>query len=406
MKLPEKHANLLLDGNMLMLRRRITVFARIGACLALAVAAFGCSTPVLDQARTAYYNNNPQVGLDALEDAAIPDRDRILYLMERGTLHQLNGDYHKSQSDYNEANSLLTQMDTLSVSRGVGSMIASDNILNFYGYPFERTYLHVMAALTYMAESDWQGAGVEARRIINSTKTSVLLDFPDDAFSHYLAGLCLEFVDDFSNARVQYRKASSLSSVLDVTDYGFLVNEGTINLEDSTTQPPPPMKGQAYIVCIVLLDRIADYSIAYPSQSKVTPVVEFSSNGKVLGTAPTIVDLGHLSSKSESELILKKAAKTGTRVAAKMVAVDQVADENGLLGFMLYLLLFSLEQPDYRHWETLPKFINLARFPCPADIKTLDVSVKNCRGEPKRSIKVTESIRRSGLLLMTFERGF
>jgi len=406
MKLHAKPVSRLLDGNMQKLRRRITVFAQAGICLALAVLAFGCSTPVLDQARNAYYDNNPQAGLDLLQEASIPDRDEILFCMEKGTLHQLNGDFKESQSEYNQADTLLTQMDTLSISRGAGSMVASDNLLNFYGYPFERTYLHVMDALSYLATGDFQGAGVEARRIIKSQTNEERGEFPEDAFSHYLAGLCLELVDDPANSRVQYRKASKICENLDISDYGMIVREGTIDPEKKKSQPPPPLKDQTYMVCIVLLDRIGDYSQSYPSRTAIPPVVEFSHDGKVLGKAVTMTDLGYLAIKSESLLAVKKAAKTGARIAAKMVVVDDVSEHNGLMGFLLYMLLFSLEQPDYRHWETLPKHINVARFPCPPDLKTLDITVTNRQGTTKRQVAITKPIQHKGLLLVTFERGF
>jgi hypothetical protein len=285
-------------------------------------------------------------------------------------------------------------------------MVASDNLLNFYGYPFERTYLHVMNALNYLALSRWQGAGVEARRIIKTLKKDELGDYPEDAFSRYLAGVCFDLVDDHTNARVEYRKASRISKQVDVSDWGMLVPEGSIDPDKPKTQPPAPSKEQANLVCIILLGRIGDYSVSWPRKSAVTPVVTISHQGKVLGRAVTLTDLGWLAQESERQEAIKKAAKTGARVAAKVAVVDSVSDNNGLLGFFLYVILFSLEQPDFRHWETLPRFINVARIQCPADLETLELSVSNGCCSGKRSLAITRQIQHKGLLMVTFERGF
>jgi hypothetical protein len=379
----------------------------MGTCLIAALIAAGCATPVLDKARLKYYENQPQAGLEALTDADVPERDKVIFLMERGSLYQLDGQYEESARDFNQADALLRRRDTLSVTHGAASIIANDNMLNFYGYPFERTYLHVINVFNYLALSRWQGAGVEARRIIKTLKQGELGKYPADAFSRYLAGLCFELVDDPSNARVEYRKASLISKLVDVSDYGMLVAEGSINPDDSSSQPPPPNRNQSYLVCIILLGRIGDYSMSWPRGSETTPIVTLSYNGKELGKAVTLADLGGLAAESEKQLALKKAAKTGARVAAKVAVVDSVSEDHEVMGFLLYLLLFSMEQPDFRHWETLPRFINVARVPCPPNLKTLELSVE---GEGyltgKRTVSVTHQIQHKGLLMVTFERGF
>jgi len=380
------------------LRRNLTTLVRIEACLTLSILAFGCSTPTLDQARVAYYNNQPQLGLDTLNKADIPERDKILFLMERGSLYQLQKNYHDGIRDLNDADILFGQTDTLSVTRGASSIVANDNALNFYGYPFERTYLHVINALNYIAAADWQGAGVEGRRIIKNLKPENIGDFPEDAFSRYLAGLCMELVDDPSNARVEYRKASQISKTADISDSGFLVADGQIDPKKTSTQPPAPQKDQTYLVCMVLIGRIADYSKSLPSKSKTTPIIKISGNGKKLGDAVTIVDLSGLAHDSESQWAAIHAAKTAARIAGKIVISDSVSEQNGLVGALLYITLMMLEQPDFRHWETLPRYINLARVPCPADLKTIDLTI----GTKKITIK--RPIQKQGKLFITFER--
>jgi len=353
---------------------------------------------VLDQARETYYNNEPHAGIEALNEASVPERDKILFLMERGSLHQLEADYPRSISDLNDANALLRQMDTLSVTRGAGSLVANDNVLNFYGYPFERTYLHVINALNYLVVNDWQGAGVEGRRIIKTLKAENIKEFPEDAFSRYLAGLCMELVDDPANARVEYRKASKISKTLDVSDSGLLLPEGQIDIENPETQPPAPPKDQAYLICIILTGRIADYSKSIPDNESNPPVITISSNGETLGDAVAIVDMGTLAFDSEAQRAVLHAAKTAARIAGKIAIADSVSDHSGLLGALVYMTLMALEQPDVRHWETLPRHISLARLPCPADLKTIELTIGT------KEITIKRPIQKQGHLFITFER--
>lgn len=379
-------------------------FIQTSLCLFIALFSIGCSTPVLDHARTSYYKNTPQAGIKALNNASIPKRDKILFHMERGALYQLDADYKQSTIDFNDADALYSQMDTLSVTRGAGSMVASDNVLNFYGYPFERTYLHVINGLNYMALNDWQGAGVEGRRIINSLKPENIGKFPKDAFSRYFAGLCMELVDDPANARVEYRHASKISKNLDVSDNGMLLAEGAIDLENDQTQPPAPPKAQTYLVCIILSGRIADYSRSLPAKNIKPPRISIFADGTSLGNAVTIVDLGNLALKSEAEWAVLHAAKTAARVAGKVAISDSISKHNDLVGSLVYLVLMSLEQPDFRHWETLPRFISIARTPCPADLSSVELSVITAKGSKR--LKITRPIQKQGNLFITFDRIF
>ncbi len=362
----------------------------------------GCSTPVLDRARTAYYNGDPNAALQHLEGAEIPERDRVLFLMERGTIYQAAGQFPESAHDYNEANDLLGKMDTLSVSRGVGSMVINDNMLNFYGYPFERSYLHVLSAMTYMAEGDWQGAGVEGRRIINSLKPEILGDYPEDVFSRYMAGLCMELVDDPSNARVEYRKASKISDSLAISDTGHISLKNGDLATGLKNGPVPEASGDHELICIVMMGRVADYSSRPPTGGRQEPTVGILYDDKMLGYAYNMVDLSYLAALSEQQVILKTGVKTTGRVVGKCMVVDAVSDHNEWAGLATWMILFMLEQPDFRHWETLPRFINVGRISCPDGLDYIELSISGV----KHSYRLSSPIKQRGVLFISFDRVF
>ncbi len=208
----------------------------------------------------------------------------------------------------------------------------------------------------------------------------------------------MELVDDPANARVEYRKASKISKTLDVSDSGLLLPEGQIDIENPETQPPAPPKDQAYLICIILTGRIADYSKSIPDNESKPPVITISSNGETLGDAVAIVDMGTLAFDSEAQRAVLHAAKTAARIAGKIAIADSVSDHNGLLGALVYMTLMALEQPDVRHWETLPRHISLARLPCPADLKTIELTIGT------KEITIKRPIQKQGHLFITFER--
>ena len=403
MKLHVKPANLLSDGKMQSLRRRcFNIITVVATTTVMIVFMSGCSTPVLDRARAAYYNGDPDAALVHLENLEVPDRDRILVLMERGTIYQAAGKYPESAHDYNEAYELLGKMDTLSVSRGASSLVVNDNMLNFYGYPFERSYLHVFSAMTYMAQADWQGAGVEGRRIINSLKPDKIKDYPEDTFSRYMAGLCMELVDDPSNARVEYRKASALSAALDISDTGEIsLKKGNLaaGLEGG---PVSAGVGEHELICIVMMGRIADYSVSPPYGSGQSPVVGLRYKDQALGYAYNMVDLSYMAALSERQVVLKTGVKTTGRVVGKWMVADAVSEQNEWAGLATWIVLFMLEQPDYRHWETLPRYINVGRVSCPDGLDQIELSFQGI----KHSYRLSAPVKQNGVLFLTFNRVF
>lgn len=366
----------------------------------------GCATHTLERARKAYYSGRSDDAIKILNNARIANRDRILFLMERGSVYQAAGQYKDSVRDFNDIHDLLEQSETKSVSRGAASILINDNALMFRGYPLERTYLHVMAALSYLADGNWADAAVEARRILNTLKPGELGGYPEDAFSRYLAGVCLELVDDISNPRVQYRKASELALDFIITDNGIILpksdkEEKIIDSRDNIYQE------ESELVCFILVGRVADYSAAIPAgKNGYKPFTEIQYNGKRLGMAYTLTDVRRLASVSEEKLAAAKAARAAARVAAKGTIAYQIQRQNPALGFLTWFILSALEQPDYRHWETLPHYIQAARISCPSDIDHLDLIIHGPLGNRLHKVRINKPLNKKGSLFVTFVRKF
>ncbi len=384
----------------------VSTASRAWVVLLAVLIITGCASSHLENARREFYNGDPRQALTLLDEKKISARDRILFLMERGTLYQAAGQYDKSVIDFNTAHDLLEQNETLSVTRGATSMIINDNALMFRGYPFERTYLHVMAALSYLGLGNRQDAAVEARRIINTLKPDDVGEYPQDAFSHYIAALCLELVGDWANARVRYRKASALSPTVAIDDSGQLApnnEEGAPTLSANDTF----LHTGAELILFMLNGRVADDSTnRHALTADTSPYTKIYAGEKLLGRTYTLTDTRYLAAASEEKVAALKAAKTVGRVAAKRAIANEIMEEEPLLGSLAWVLLLAFEQPDLRQWETLPRYFEVARFPCPADLDQLTLTIDPSRGDAIRLFRISVSTPKTGPKFIGFVRDF
>jgi hypothetical protein len=365
-------------------------------CL-LGIFFSGCATTSIDSARSAFYRG-ADAPLETLPDPnLVPEKDRVLFLMERGTALQAAGRYEDSVQDFIDASDLIDKLETLSVSKGATSMVVNDTVQNYRGVPYERTLVHGLASLNHMALGRWNDAAVEARRIIRSLSPEVKSDYPEDAFSRYLAGFCLELTDDPSNAALQYRKASELLPDLRIDDRTGYLYPGT-NLVNTADVPAAPRNGTE-LVCFVMLGRSPrGYETFDRSTSRPSSVhAEFYAGDRYLGRSYNLADTHQLARETEAKLAARKAAKTAGRIVVKEAIADSLESETDeeWVGFLARMILIGLlERPDVRRWETLPRYLQVARFPCPDDLEGYRVVIKDNAGQTFRSLQVNQPIQR------------
>ena len=211
--------------------RRVSMCLRpVGLVVLTALILCGCATPALDSARSNFYAGKYDKACETLDSAKIPENNQVLFRMERGTIRLFAGHYESSAQDYIEASDQLDKLETYSLSKGAASWVANDSVQDFRGTPYERTLLHAFTAKDHLAMANWDNAAVEARRIIKSLDSSARGNYPEDAYSRYMAGFCLEMIDDDSNAAIQYRRTSAQLS-------GIRVDENTGHLLPAPLKP-------------------------------------------------------------------------------------------------------------------------------------------------------------------------
>jgi hypothetical protein len=139
-------------------------------------------------------------------------RSEVLYLMDKGMLQHLAGEYQESNRSLATAEELTEALYTRRITSEVEAFLTTDNALPYEGEEFEKVMLNVIMAMNYVQLGLAEDALVEARKVDH--KLSVLKDrnrgritYNTDPFARYLSGILYEATGDPSNALVSYRLA-------------------------------------------------------------------------------------------------------------------------------------------------------------------------------------------------------
>ncbi len=403
---------------------RSSSISKLGACSAIllcALLASGCATQSLNSARHNFYSGQFDRAEDLLSsEETIPERNRVLFLMERGMVRQMQGEYDESTDDFIAAYERLRELETYSLSRGAGSLVINDNIQDFVGYPYERTLLHAYTAKNHIASGRWNDTGVEARRIIHSLSEDSRRKYPDEPYSRYLSALILELTGDTANSEMQYRlvdeqvtsvnidpRTGRLAKAKPRTGNGKEDNEDADagNHDEQEVNPQEPIEyWDRELVVFIQLGRSAR-PLRY-SEGTGHTYAEIHSGGQYLGRSYTLSDTTALARKSEDARAALSAAKTAGRFVVKeSIAAGVESGSDHIAGDLVRLVLFGLlERPDNRRWETLPRRLQVARVPIQGDIDSYDIVLKDAQGDTIRTITVNQPMNRYRNTYISFFR--
>ena len=156
----------------------LTAAGRCGvAALLLLLAGAGCSTSSVFVAYPKQINpllQDLRAGRPANESTRLGGKvegtDRVLYLLERGRLAQIQGNRAASMADFRAAGEgVQAQANEADVTvRGglaqAGAIVVNDNVLPYRVAGYETVMLYHFQALNYLMGGDVQGAAVEIRR--------------------------------------------------------------------------------------------------------------------------------------------------------------------------------------------------------------------------------------------------
>jgi hypothetical protein len=98
-----------------------------------------------------------------------PEKNAISLYLDKGLLEHYAGNYYASSMDLQEAEHLIQEAFTKSVTQNIASYIANDNTKEYPGEDYEDIYINVFNALNYYNRGNLEGAMVEIRKISMSS---------------------------------------------------------------------------------------------------------------------------------------------------------------------------------------------------------------------------------------------
>lgn len=147
----------------------------LGFCVVLLLS--GCASTstfssYTSQLNPAIQNLRANKPIDLKKELAnkVNSSDKILYLMERGRIAQIQGDTDSSKSNFEAAIQAIKESDEKAVISASGAaaqasaVFVNDNAIPYKGDGYERVMLYNFQGMNYLAKNDIEGTGVEVRR--------------------------------------------------------------------------------------------------------------------------------------------------------------------------------------------------------------------------------------------------
>jgi len=384
-------------------------------CAAVCLAALaGCAT-FSDTIQSTEYNlvqQRPKAALNEYEKLKPVPADRVLYLMNKGMLLRMSGDYDESTRTLEETKRLSEQLRALSLREQALSITVNDATKSFVGEDFERVMVNNYLALNYLERGQLDAARVEALQVDvllrdRRQRTSKDSPYAEDAFARYLTGIVYEDEGEWSDAMIAYRKAyeayqKQLKSfavpvpetlkhdLIRLADRMGLAEEAKRYREEfkiAETLSEADLRERGEIIFTVHaglapLKRERAITAPNPATGRILRVAvpQYRSRAQPFAYASLGVDSGSAKT-SRVENIDAIAVKTldsemaaiTARAIARAAAKDTIAGAAGsgdssssaLLGLAVNLAGVLTERADTRSWFTLPGEIHLARLPLP-----------------------------------------
>ena len=148
----------------------------------------------------------------ANDDKLKDGKNRILYLLDRGVLNHMLGNYEQSIEFFKEADIII---EDYKKKIGTEALVLISNPMARPYMPedFEIVMINFYQSMNFIALGKWENALVECRRA--NIKLNELNDkykdhknrYQRDAFIHLLMGLIYDAQKDYNNAFIAYRNA-------------------------------------------------------------------------------------------------------------------------------------------------------------------------------------------------------
>jgi len=350
------------------------------------------------------------------------EKNELLYLLDKGFIQHLTGDYEGSINTFNQAQMKFDELYTESIAEIAATWVVNDYAAAYHGEDFEHVFINIFQALNYLLIGKYDDALVEARDVdskLNAINNQYNDDqknvYKDDAFIRFLMGILYEAGGsrrDLNDAFIAYRNAAEIYEGDYGANYDLTVPEVVKENLLSTARPTglkeygqvrgkyknteflkikeKNKKAEVYLLQYNGLSpiKIEDslsvptldghiVKVAFPKYRKRPYAVTNSRilakgvDGKVFKSDSELCqDIGAIAIKNLDRRKIRYIAKSTARATGRYLAAkkqeENIEKKSGNIAsdwFRFFANMYNIivEQADLRSWQTLPDQIRVAR---------------------------------------------
>ncbi len=397
-----------------------------------AFALGGCATyqSKVDLARDKLAANHPEEAAEFLKPLAEKENDdQLIYVFDYATALQAAGDYKLSSQWFEKSMKIADENDYTSVSRQAGSLLFSQEMVQYKGEDFERLFIHVMLALNYLSMGDLEGANVETRRLnekLNYYRLEEKKPYEQNPFAFYISGHIWEANKNWDSAYIDFERAYKINPSLVAVQEDLVRTAWKSRRIDQfekysklfKIQKKKEWENPKYGELVVFylqgwgprkaprpdsprfpqLNPVRNFT----QMAEVEVVPDLTAKSKnpitVMGNAVTkaktemAYDVQSVAIKTLDDDYASLVAKRAAGFVAKQVVASQIGQRNEALGLAALIAMHVTDRADLRQWSTLPQTIQVARLYLPVgDYKVLVRGLRdngNESGEVSKEMKV------------------
>lgn len=139
------------------------------------------------------------------------NRNKLLYLLNRGYFNMMLGKHDESIRFFMQADQIMKEERKNYLNEAL-AMFVNPSVRTYHAENFEEVMLHYFQMMNFLSLGNRESALVEVRRmnmVLNemNDNSGRANKYADDAFGHLMMGLIYESASDFNNAFIAYRNA-------------------------------------------------------------------------------------------------------------------------------------------------------------------------------------------------------
>jgi uncharacterized protein len=335
---------------------------------------------------------SPEEAAARLEPLAKEEgKDQLLYMLNYATALQMAGRNSESAKEFIAAERVADQKDYHSVSRVAGSLLLSEEVVQYKGDDFEKVLINGMNALNYLEMGELDDALVEVRRV-NDKLTKLKVDgkkeFNQSPFAFYLGAMIWEADKKWDDAYISYKQtyevAPNYRPLREDLIRAAIKAQRPEELEhwkkafpEVQIKPEWRDRNRGEIVLVFangcgprkyprfdnhrFPQLVAGFTPVSAASLSVFPNGAVDGQPLAMTTTSSIYSVSDVAIKALEADYARLVASRIAGAVTKAVVADQLRQKNELLGAVAWLALNVSDRADLRQWSTLPATFQIAR---------------------------------------------